>query len=161
MNIQRKQHQLLKLLYNYDQKFIASNHKINPGLSWDEISKALNVTKDELNFIAGRPVADKDIEGDTRLNPPLYYIAKPNGMAALGERKYLKESENWFDTHPKVWDLTKIFLAAILGGSVSLLVGWQIAQWKFQEQQQINNQQSISIDSLRGEIKILQEHLKN
>jgi len=159
MDICKKQHELIQLLYDYDKKFVDANYKIASGLSWDQISLSLNVTKDELNLIAGKPISDKDIEGDTRLTPPLYSICKPNGIASLASKKYLKESENWFDKHPKSYDFFKISITAIITGIISLLVGVYIAQQKALSQQQIDTSQDTAIDSLRGVVENFQFHL--
>lgn len=93
MNILVKQHEILSVLNSYRKEYEESGRKIDEGLPWNDLADSVNLTSEQLWYVATRLANKKDIEGTDRQSKRGYYITNPQGIASLGTKKYLKERQ--------------------------------------------------------------------
>lgn len=91
MNILGKQHEILSVLNSYRKEYEESGRKIDEGLPWKDLADRVNLTSEQLWYVATRLANEKDIEGTDKQPKRGYYITNPQGIASLGTKKYLKE----------------------------------------------------------------------
>ena len=149
MEVLKKQHRLLEILYEYQLEYVKSEYQIAHGLNWQEIADRLNVTSDQLYLIAGRLVEDGEITSEARDNPLLYAIKIPKGYASLAIKKYLKERENVIISSSKNFVSILIPLAAL---TLSFLI--------FIKAQNKQEQQDKEIKELKSEVQQLRMRIK-
>lgn len=93
MNILVKQHEILSVLNSYRKEYEESGRKIDKGLPWNDLADSVNLTSEQLWYVATRLANEKDIEGTDTQSKRGYYITNPQGIASLGTKKYLKERQ--------------------------------------------------------------------